>query len=541
MNTKFNGTIVETNGVRSIAGGGTSASTATGALANLGGVSLSGNQTIDDNKNFLNRPTVNGTGVALQGEFQNNTIISGVVYSAQVNVKNDHTGILYKGQPVYIKGASGGNILVGPASNTGEATSSKTLGLIYQDSLAVNASGTVITDGLLSSFDVGSASAGDPIWLGPTGNLIYGLTNKPAAPNHLVYLGVVTRTNNNGEVFVKVQNGFELDELHDVGVKNSSAGQVLFKDATNQWIGKNLEISNVSGLQSSLDDKLSLSGGTISGKLILPASVADAPLNFQTPGGSNPSSPQAGDVWISLDRIRYNDSSGINRIVATTSQSNSFTVPQVISTSGATAALRVEQRGEGYALWVEDETTPDSSAFIVDSNGRVSIGTTPDATAALKIDSGGIKFADDSLQNTAGMTHNTLSFWHSSSSTTSNNLYYFSNLPLGPSTVRSNRIVTVNENCVAKSASWSHYMGTTGNAVYATTGYFINLTKNTTGIINTGISGTAPGQSYNFTGMINPPIQVSAGDQVNIGWNVPGYLTQPTSVYNAVDIYFYSK
>ena len=216
-------------------------------------VYTTGDQNISGVKNFIQRPTVNGTGILLEGEVQNNTIISGVLYSAQVNIKNNHTGTLYKGQPVYINGATGGNILVGLASNTGEATSSKTLGLIYQDSLAVNAFGTVITDGLLPHFDVGSAAAGDPIWLGPTGNLIYGLANKPVAPNHLVYLGVVTRTNNNGEVFVKVQNGYELDELHDVNVKNSPTGQFLFKNANSQWVGKNLDSSdaNALGLTSS--------------------------------------------------------------------------------------------------------------------------------------------------------------------------------------------------------------------------------------------------------------------------------------------------
>ena len=366
MNIKFNGTTVETNGVRSIYGGGTNASTATGALANLGGYPISnpsgfitgienlvyttgdqtisgaktfnndiyikstgtnpavlyvesgriginneypqasldisgsvffserpfvnsipfmlsgdintsnfytnnnpsgfitgvenliyttGDQNISGVKNFIQRPTVNGTGILLEGEVQNNTIISGVLYSAQVNVKNNHTGTLYKGQPVYINGAAGGNILVGLASNTGEASSSKTLGLIYQNSLAVNAFGTVITDGLLSNFNVGSAAAGDPIWLGPTGNLIYGLANKPVAPNHLVYLGVVTRTNNSGEVFVKVQNGYELDELHDVSVKNSPTGQFLFKNIESQWSGKYLQISDVSGLESSLNQK----------------------------------------------------------------------------------------------------------------------------------------------------------------------------------------------------------------------------------------------------------------------------------------------
>jgi predicted RecA/RadA family phage recombinase len=205
---------------------------------------------------FSERPTVNGTGVLLQGEVQNNTIISGVVYSAQVNVKNYNGSTIYKGQPVYIAGAEGGNILVKLASNVSEQSSSKTLGLVVQDSLDNNAFGTVITDGLLENFDVSVASAGDPIWLGPTGSLLYGLANKPHAPNHMVYLGVVTRAQNNGEVFVKVQNGYELDELHDLNTTTSQSGQFLFKN-NNLWSGKFLEISDISGLQTSLNDKQS--------------------------------------------------------------------------------------------------------------------------------------------------------------------------------------------------------------------------------------------------------------------------------------------
>jgi hypothetical protein len=254
MNAQFNGIIVEENGIRSISGGGTNASTASGALANLGAVSLTESQTISGAKEFSQRPTVNGTGVLLEGEIQSNTIISGVVYSAQVNVKNDEGNTIYKGQPVYIKGADGSNIIVGLASNTGELTSSKTLGLVVQDSLAQNALGTVITEGLLPGFDASAASPGDSIWLGPTGSLIYGSINKPYAPDHLVYLGVVTRAQNNGELFVKVQNGYELDELHDVAVTGAVSGQFLFKN-NNLWSGKQIGITDVSNLQSSLDSK----------------------------------------------------------------------------------------------------------------------------------------------------------------------------------------------------------------------------------------------------------------------------------------------
>ena len=217
-------------------------------------VYTTGGQNISGIKNFIQRPTVNGTGVLLEGEIQSNTIISGIVYSAQVNVKNGEGNTIYKGQPVYIKGANGSNIIVGLASNTGESTSSKTLGLVVQNSLANNAFGTVITDGLLEGFNASAANAGDPVWLGPTGSLIYGLANKPYAPNHLVYLGVVTRAQNNGELFVKVQNGYELEELHNVGVTGAVSGQFLYKQ-NGQWSAKNIGISDVSNLQSSLDSK----------------------------------------------------------------------------------------------------------------------------------------------------------------------------------------------------------------------------------------------------------------------------------------------
>jgi len=184
-------------------------------------VYYTGDQNISGIKNFYSRPTVNGTGVLLSGEVS--TIISGVLYSAQINIKNDNGSTIYRGQPVYVSSAAGTNILVKLANNTGEQTSSKTLGLVYQTSLAQNSQGTIVTEGLLEGFNTNAGEEGDPIWLGPTGSLIFGLANKPYAPNHLVYLGVLTRKHaNQGEVFVKIQNGFELDELHNVNINHKN-------------------------------------------------------------------------------------------------------------------------------------------------------------------------------------------------------------------------------------------------------------------------------------------------------------------------------
>ena len=103
-------------------------------------VYTTGDQTINGLKDFTTRPTVNTIPVLLSGEV--NTTISGVLYSAQINIKNNNGSTIYKGQPVYVSSAAGTNILVKLASNSGEQTSSKTLGLVYQTSLAQNAQGT---------------------------------------------------------------------------------------------------------------------------------------------------------------------------------------------------------------------------------------------------------------------------------------------------------------------------------------------------------------------------------------------------------------
>lgn len=144
-----------------------------------------------------------------------------------------------KGQAVYVSSANGTNMIVSLADNTAEATSSKTMGLVAQDML-LNDIGYVVTEGLLAGLNTNSATAGDPVWLGQNGDLLFGLANKPYAPKHMVFIGIVTRKNaNNGEIFVKVQNGFELDELHNVDLHTTVPvnGDVLGFDGT-LWVNK---------------------------------------------------------------------------------------------------------------------------------------------------------------------------------------------------------------------------------------------------------------------------------------------------------------
>jgi hypothetical protein len=73
---------------------------------------------------------------------------------------------------------------------------------------------------------------GDAIYLGPTAGSITNV--KPSAPNHLVYLGIVTTASagNAGRMYVRVQNGYELQELHNVVATAPANNDYLYYDSS---------------------------------------------------------------------------------------------------------------------------------------------------------------------------------------------------------------------------------------------------------------------------------------------------------------------
>jgi hypothetical protein len=112
------------------------------------------------------------------------------------------------------------------------------------------------------------------VWIGVNGDLIYGLINKPYAPAHLVFIGIVTKVSaGSGEIFVKVQNGFELKEIHDVDLITNTPtnGQaVIFESSTSLWRNKTIiEDSITDGVtdkapsQNSVFDALALKQNTL--------------------------------------------------------------------------------------------------------------------------------------------------------------------------------------------------------------------------------------------------------------------------------------
>lgn len=166
-------------------------------------------------------------------------------------VTNADSVTITKGQVVYAFGGQGDRMTVKLASNTGDSTSARTVGVVLSTSIGVNQKGLIMMQGLLDGLSILPTSTfndGDPIYLGATAGSITNV--KPYAPNHLVYVATVTTASNGaaGRMYVNIQNGYELDELHNVQAQNPSLKDTLWYDSgvtPGQW--KTASISTILG------------------------------------------------------------------------------------------------------------------------------------------------------------------------------------------------------------------------------------------------------------------------------------------------------
>jgi len=167
-------------------------------------------------------------------------------------VRNAEATTLNKGEVVYLFGATGNRATVKRASNVGDPTSSKTMGIVAE-SIAANQVGFIVTQGVLDGLSLGSPYvSGDSIYLGTTPGTFTRV--KPTQPDHIVFIGVVERANaGNGQMYIKPQNGFELEELHDVLVTSPTNNQtILWNSAVTLWTNSTLTVGTISGLSTDL-------------------------------------------------------------------------------------------------------------------------------------------------------------------------------------------------------------------------------------------------------------------------------------------------
>jgi len=139
---------------------------------------------------------------------------------------------------VYINGAAGNKVTVTKAIATGDSTSAQTFGILIAD-IPNNQNGYACVLGLIENIDTSAFPAGTQLYLSPTTAGGYTST-KPSAPNHLVYIGVTERQHaNQGTIQVRIANGFELEELHNVAISSVANSDLLvYESATSLWKNK---------------------------------------------------------------------------------------------------------------------------------------------------------------------------------------------------------------------------------------------------------------------------------------------------------------
>lgn len=198
---------------------------------------------------ILNKPTF---GDMLKTVYDKDN--SGIVDNAEAVIitgRNSTGATLRRGTIIYISGSTGNRPNFVKAQANGEQTSAGTFGVIVDD-INNNSDGNCCVIGYLDNLDTRSGAPfpftndtlndGDTIYLSPTTAGF--ITNvKPSAPNHLVYLGKVTRTSpTNGTIVYRIQNGYELEELHNVAISGVSDKQLLtYDNTTSLWKNKTLE------------------------------------------------------------------------------------------------------------------------------------------------------------------------------------------------------------------------------------------------------------------------------------------------------------
>lgn len=146
-------------------------------------------------------------------------------------------------------GASGQRLAVVLAQADSDLHSATTIGVVTE-TINNNQEGFVTTAGTVREINTTGILQGetwvdgDIIYLSPT---VPGqLTNiKPTAPDHTIIVGFVEYAHAvHGKIYVKVDNGYELDELHNVAITSPVTNDILQYNSSGLWVNNNPPLLN---------------------------------------------------------------------------------------------------------------------------------------------------------------------------------------------------------------------------------------------------------------------------------------------------------
>jgi hypothetical protein len=184
---------------------------------------------------------------------------------------------------VRISGAQGQRLAVEYAQANNDNNSADTIGLVCE-TIATNQEGFIITVGQIEDVNTtGSLQGetwadGDVLYLSPT--VAGRLTNiKPTGlTGHIVVMGYVEYAHAvHGKIYVKVMNGWELDELHNVYINTTTLANndlIQYDSSDSLWKNKSL---SAAGIQSTITLTTTGTSG--------PATLVGSTLNIPQYGG----------------------------------------------------------------------------------------------------------------------------------------------------------------------------------------------------------------------------------------------------------------
>jgi len=233
----------------------------------------------DASLNSLYAPHITGSllGTASYAIYAETASLSTRTTQTDVLVLNQSGNNIAKGVVVRITGSNNASDIprIVTASYENDNNSANTLGVTTQ-LIANGAEGYVVTEGVLTGVNTSAFTSGQLLYLGPTGSII---GTAPVAPLHSVRLGEVIREQtNNGSIYVRIDNGYEIGELHDVRdtTTSTSYGDLLIKSASVWTNSKQLSGSyGVTG-SFSVQDSIDSSNKWLIGPGSIPGSTATA-------------------------------------------------------------------------------------------------------------------------------------------------------------------------------------------------------------------------------------------------------------------------
>ena len=292
-------------------------------------------------------------------------------------------------QAVKISTAQGQRLAVDFAQANNDINSTDTIGLIAQN-INVNQEGLInILGQLLEINTTGSLQGetwadGDVLYLSPT--VAGKVTNiKPTGlTGHLVVLGYVEYAHAvHGKIYVKITNGFELDELHNVYVNPTTLANndvLTYESSSSLW--KNKQSNYLQIVSKDITDSTALTGTTA---ITLMKSVLIPANTFAT-----------GDVVKILSRAIRNTATGSANNLFYLNTTNTLTGATLLATQTSTSIFFGMER----SIYIKSATNSETIIPTNSSSGS-EVGVSVLGVSNLNINWGVNQYIIAAFQNAA--------------------------------------------------------------------------------------------------------------------------------------------